>query len=363
MSLFGKIASKGKLRRLSRDLASDPSARNYVALAREHVIAGNMTEVSSVCREGLELFPDDSELKRLAGRASKLELDARIRQLTAEHVNSPRPAVMRDLCAVLIEAGRLERAAEIAWEWENSGTGSWEPVYLLARVAQERFYTERRREDGENALECAAEAIMRAPSEMQPLELQLDLATRIGAWHEARRAIAQMLELNPGDPTLEARFRHVMTLVQTAKSLKECLRRVEHSGRWADEEAEAGIAPGPMAVRPMLQRLSADSSVKAAVYLRGATALVQGPKGPTADRTARIIRELVQASRTSARRMNLGNPTCLRLEGDFGSVSVAHGELGASAVWSEGSVDRQHETLLRELSQIGGLANSIGGGR
>ena len=59
------------------------------------------------------------------------------------------------------------------------------------------------------------------------------------------------------------------------------------------DDDSAGSDSANLAVRPILQKLGAETSVRAALYLRGGTALVQGPHGATADRTARAVREVV----------------------------------------------------------------------
>src|SRR6185436_44859 len=96
------------------------------------------------------------------------------------------------------------------------------------------------------------------------------------------------------------------------------------------------------AVRPMLQSLVRESGVQAAFYVRGGTALVQGPKGATAERTARGVREIVQSCRSAARRLGLGQAQEARLEGSFGTLLVAPGELGSGALWCTGGVTRRH---------------------
>ena len=127
MSLIGKLASRSRVRKASRALALDPSARNYITLARGHVIAGSTEEVRKVCDEGLQLHPGNADLKRLAARAHALQLEERVRRLQEQFKSAPRPAVARELCEALIDAGRLapgawivvERPATRDWIWPN----------------------------------------------------------------------------------------------------------------------------------------------------------------------------------------------------------------------------------------------------
>jgi hypothetical protein len=100
----------------------------------------------------------------------------------------------------------------------------------------------------------------------------------------------------------------------------------------------------------MLQALGQQPGVRAAVYHRGSTALVQGLHGPTADRTARGVREAVAACRGAARRMGLGRPSELRFEGDFGTLIAFPDAEGAAAAWVDGQAT---PVQLEALASIG----------
>ncbi|MEM7517113.1 MAG: hypothetical protein AAF368_09355, partial [Planctomycetota bacterium] len=107
---------------------------------------------------------------------------------------------------------------------------------------------------------------------------------------------------------------------------------------------------GTVSVRPILQTLSEQPQIKAAFYVRGGTALVQGPRGAQADRSARAIREILQSTRSAARRLGLGQPHEVQLEGEFGHLHCVAGELGSSALWSKRPVTARQVEACRELA-------------
>jgi hypothetical protein len=153
-------------------------------------------------------------------------------------------------------------------------------------------------------------------------------------------------------------------MCEQSRPLDTALHHVERNGRFVDDiEDVAGPATTNVAVRPLLQQLGSEADVEAALYLRGATALVQGLHGATAERTARVVRELVHGGRAATRRMSLGRPVQVLLEGDFGSLLLAPGERGSSALWCQGGVKHRHEELLRTLTGVGHLASRKGGRR
>ena len=355
VSFLPKWTARRRARAAARRLGTDPSPENYVTLAREHVVVGDLMEVLRVCSEGLELHPGHAELTRVADRARSLQLDSRVQSLGEELRLAPRPALWRELCDVLLECAKLQRAEESAQEWFHV-SGDPEAVYYLARCRAEMFFDSRRAEDGRTAWEHSKKAVRDMAGDTRPLELQYELARSCGAWGEARTAVAKLLELSPGNPELEVRFRSASARAHGARSIVRALAEVEQTGRFVDDTPEVASAQANVAVRPLLQALGQDPEIKAAIFQRGGTALVQGLHGATADRTARSVREVVQSSRASARRMALGRPLEISLEGDFGTLLLSPGELGAAAIWSRGRATRQHMAALQGISGAAGAA-------
>jgi tetratricopeptide (TPR) repeat protein len=363
MSLMKRLLSSGRLREARQQLSDDPSATRYLALAGEHARLGEMESALRVCREGLGLHPGHSELARMADRALALEQEGRTRELTRELREAPRPAVWRELCEHLLNAGRVDRAEECAQEWYKA-TGDGQAQLVRAQARLERYFADRRRDDGRLALELLDSSEKLLPRDARPLRLRLALMSRIGAWKEARYVVSQLLELEPGDPVLEARFRTLSSLADKAPSLDQALRDVERTGRLTDEEPQSESSLDPTgeralaapAIRPRLQKLAHEPGIQAAIFVRGATALVQGPRGATAERLARGVREIVHRSRTAARRLGLGQPLELTLEGSFGELFVVPGDPSTCASWSSRTVLERQRRELHDLS--GSLGSS-----
>jgi tetratricopeptide (TPR) repeat protein len=350
LSFVQKLVSRSRVKEARKQLAKSPSAARYVELANAHAHVDELDEARRVCDEGLELYSGNPELQRIARRVRELQLEDRTRRLSRELREAPRPALYRELCEILLESGRLSRAEECALEWfEATKDGHAQLVRAHARL--ERFLTDRRREDGRVVLELCDAAEQALPRDPGPLEVRLQLCLRIGAWGEARAMVMRLLELSPGDPMLEARFRALSSVSEGAPTVAKALREVERTGALVDDEAVAAApAPDSRSIRPKLKGLVALEGVHAAVYERGSTALVQGPKGATAERTARAVRDVVSGSRTAARRLGLGQAFEVVIEGEYGNLVVAPGELGSAALWCTGPVRHVHHQALAELA-------------
>ncbi len=349
--MFDRILSRGKVRGAVKRLSSDPSAKNYLSLAQVHASADQLTEVRKVCEEGLALHPANAELERLRNRAVILLREDRVRDLQRLLKAGPRPAYWKELCEIQSQAGKVSRAEQAAVDWFEA-TGDADALYYQAKARAERFFADRRRDDGRRALELLAECIVMTPTDARPARLRLEVLSRCGAWNEARTCIARLLELFPGDPALEARFRTVAAMAEKSRSLDSALREVERTGKFVDDHVEAENSSSTHSVRPVLQSIAAEPGVHGAFYVRGATALVQGPKGATAERQARGVRELVTSSRAAARRLGLGHPIEVSFEGDFGALHIRPGSVGASAIWTARQPSRKHLEALAKLSRF-----------
>lgn len=349
MSFFGRLTAKKRVRAAARALGKDASAENYVSLAREYIVLGQTREVLRVCEEGLAAYPAHPEMERLTQRARQLYQEHRLHELTAELEAAPRPALYREYCELLLEGGRIQRALEAAERW-RAQTDDPESLYFLAAAHAELYFDGRRSADGLEAYELAARAARGLPHDRRAPRLQFEIARRCGAWEEARRALARLLELMPGNPALESRFRSVLANCVQTMPLVRALHEVEKSGKFVDDVPEDTEDAAPDDLRALLKDLASDPAVRAAVYLRGGTGLVQGAQGPTAERTARAIREVLQASRSAARRMALGRPLRIEAEGSFGSLLVSPGDLGNVGVWTKGVVPHATRLRVAELS-------------
>ena len=356
MNWIERWSSRGRVKDARRKVANEPTVAHYLALAGEHARIGEMAEAERVCLEGVEAFGANAELVRLADRCRALQDEQRTRELTRQLREAPRAGLYRELAELHLRAGRSQRAEDVAAEWlEQGGEGAAQLLRAQARIA--RYLADRRREDGRLAFEFLDAAEHALPRDERPLRMRLELLCSIGAWRDARRAVGQLLELTPGDPALEARFRTYNSLVDKAPTLDAALREVERSGRLSAERAPSHAAPAPTssgAIRPMLQELASQPAVLAALYERGATALVQGPTGATAERTARALREVVQRSRSTGRRLGLGALLEVELEGSFGSVMVVPGDGGAAAVCTSlATVPEELRSRVRALQGAG----------
>lgn len=360
MKLFRRILARNRIQSARRRLAKEPSPRHYADLAQEYAILGRTREVQDTCEEGLTVFPGSAELLRLRDRARRFEREERMVALKRQLTEAPRPALWNEMCEIQLESGRLARAEEYAEEWLRA-TGEPEAKLMVARILVDRFFADRGRELGQRTHDALDKLSVALPSDARPLRLRLAFFARIGAWSEARKTCAQLLQLAPGDPTLEGRYRVLDAHGTEGPSVAHALIAVERTGRFADEpelDVQQGqhLPPGQQGqygtggdIRPLLRDLAAEPDVSAALYVRGSTVLVQGPRGATAERTARTVHSILTTSRTAGRKLGLGQVFQVHIEGDFGTLAIAGGDMDAGALWCNGILSRGRERTLNDL--------------
>ena len=256
MKLVRRVLSRNRIKAARQTLAEDASPRTYAALAKEYAMIGSTQEVRRVCQEGLKAFPGNAELSRMVERASRLEREERYAELKRELEQAPRPALWREMCQIMIESGRLKRAEEIADRWIES-KDDLDSRLMLARVRHERFLADRARAQGQSAAKALDDAIKLGPADSRTWRLKLEFLMKVGAWKDARQVVAQLLQLEPGSPDLEGRFRTLDARADESPSLERALLEVERTGRLADDEQRSGTVAGS-AVRPILRRLASE---------------------------------------------------------------------------------------------------------
>ena len=359
MKFVRRVLARNRIRAARRALAEAPSPATYAALANEYVQLGMMREVRQVCEEGLAAYPGNSQLSRLCERARRLERETRLVELKKALADAPRPALWCEMCEILVDSGLLARAEEYAQQWHQASADR-ESRLMLARVRMERFHADRGRDQGRKALETLDEVLSLEPGEIRAWRLKMELMMQIGAWRDARRCAAQLLQIAPGDPVLEARFRTLDTLADESPTAERALIEVERTGRFAGETKDARPRPsGAGSVRSMLRALAAHEDVHAALYVRGSTVLVQGSRGATAERMARAVRSILTSSRASGRRLGLGQIGQIQLEGDFGALHIAPGEMDAGALWTAGIPSSSLEASLLGLAGMNAEARGV----
>lgn len=341
--------SRTRIRQARRELSTGSSPSAYLRLARELHFSGTLDEAAEVCEEGLRAYPGHLELGRLNSRVARERLQDRVRALREQIELGPRPALYRELTQHLLELGEPTEAAHVARRWEQT---SRDPeAYLALAEAHVARYRERcLRPDGQEALDALSEARRRMPRDSRPLRAQQGLWIELRLFKEAKAATAELLQMLPGDVQLEQEFRWLKSQPEVPMDVARALAEAEASGLHVRESQSSPAENGPRDVREELRGLTEAPGVRAALYLRGSTALIQGPRGATAERCARAIKNTLQSSRAASLRLGLGQLETVHVSGDFGTLEYLCGRGDAAALWSEQRITERQRADLADLT-------------
>jgi tetratricopeptide (TPR) repeat protein len=327
-----------------RAVAAAPSIESYADLARGYASLNDYSGVVRTCEEGLQHFPSAGELKRLRRMARAAILGERVSEIRDELNAAPRPGLYRELAETYLELGDLARCESVCVQWTARFPQDDGARLALARARIRRFYQERNAGDGLGAIELLNGVCERDPQNAKALRLLAELATRVGSYEVARETLARLLELIPGEPTLEGWYRRVNDESEGAPDLLQAIRDVELNGRFPglEQRAHAHQEDAPTAdangqvqrgsnLRADLDQIAALKSAGRVAYLRGSTALVRGAAKGSGDPFARMTRSLTTIARRSTRRMGFGSFSAGFIESPQCKIVLVAGHDNAAA--------------------------------
>lgn len=344
-------------------VATAPTVESYAELARGYASLNDFAAVVRTCDEGLQHNPEAAELKRLRRMARSAILSDRITDIRDELNAAPRPGLYRELAETYLELGDLSRCESACVQWTARFPQDDGARLALARARIRRFYQERNAGDGMGAVELLLGVCERDPQNAKALRLLAELATRVGAFEIARETLSQLLELIPGEPTLEGWYRRVNDEAEGAPDLDLAIRQVELTGRFPGlepEREERELDPTPVDanavaarganLRADLDQIAEMRNAGRVAYLRGSTALVRGAAKGSGDPFARMTRSLTTIARRSTRRMGFGAFNAGYIESAQCKIVLVAGHDNAAA--AETSASARPEPFLDALRDL-----------
>lgn len=347
-----------------RAVAAAPTIESYADLARGYASLNDYSGVVRTCEEGLQHFPSAAELKRLRRMARAAILGERVSEIRDELNAAPRPGLYRELAETYLELGDLSRCESACVQWTARFPQDDGARLSLARARIRRFYQERNAGDGLGAIELLNGVCERDPQNAKALRLLAELATRVGSFEVARETLARLLELIPGEPTLEGWYRRVHDEAEGAPDLLQAIREVELNGRFPglDQQRQTPVSEDAPIVdantqaqrgsnlRADLDLIAAMKSAGRVAYLRGSTALVRGAAKGSGDPFARMTRSLTTIARRSTRRMGFGSFNAGFIESPQCKILLVAGHDNAAA--AETAPTARPEPFLDSLREL-----------
>lgn len=359
MKLLRRIKIWRELKRLEARSRAHPSPTTFVDLGQVYINLGLTEQALRVSEEGLALFPQSQEIRKLNRFVKRSMLKQRIAALRKQINKTQQPDLYRKLARLYLELGDYGAVRGTCEESVRRFPGDAGSHLLLARAILASFYRDLRADDGLRAAQALERLLEFDPNNHRAHKMLSELLYRIGAIDRSRQHLDKLRELSPGDLDVEVLYRRLKEHRSNGDPSLDVLFR--------EIEERKGLPHGPVigetrrqsstdremiirGIRSSLDLIAQIPGVSKAAYIRGSKALIKGEINSGKDPFLRMARVVARAAQRTCRRMDLGNFSKGVVDGGFGHVCVcSFGDVVAAVLCrSDSAVDR----ILGDLQEL-----------
>lgn len=357
MKLLNRLRIWKELRHLEAKVREEPSPTTFVDLGQVYINLGMLNETLAAADEGLRLFPNSAELRKLLKFAKRKQLDGRIKDLRQRLNKSASPKLYRDLSQLYVELGDFGAVQGTCEECIRRFPQDPAAYLLLARTRLSNYYRDLTPRDGLEAVRNLQKAVELEAGNITAHRLLAEVLYRSGAVRSALHHMERLRQLEPQDNEVALALEAVRAQpAQSYEDLDVLFHAVEAAGRLAygpliRESSRVSTEEGAVGhIREALAHIAELPGVHKATYIRGAKALVKGDIRDGRDAFLRVVRVVAKAAQRAARRMDIGNFSKGVMDGAFGHICVCcFGDVVAAVLCAEGAPTDQILTDLQEL--------------
>ncbi|MEZ5966042.1 MAG: tetratricopeptide repeat protein [Planctomycetota bacterium] len=357
MKLLNRLRIWKELRTLEAKVREEPSPTTFVDLGQVYINLGMLNETLAAADEGLRLFPNSTELRKLLKFAKRKQLDGRIKDLRQRLSKSPSPKLYRELSQIYVELGDFGAVQGTCEECIRRFPKDAAAHLVLGRTRLSNFYRDLTPRDGLEAVRNLQKVLELEPDDVNAHRLLAEVLYRSGAVRASIAHLERLVRLEPQDNEVALALDTIRNQPRPqAEDLDVLFHAVESAGRLAygplvRETSRTAHEEGSVGhIREALAHIAELSGVHKAAYIRGAKALVKGDIRDGRDSFLRVVRVVAKAAQRAARRMDIGNFSKGVMDGTFGHICVCcFGDVVAAVLCQEGAATDQILTDLQEL--------------
>lgn len=362
MKLLSRLRIWKELRQLEAKVREEPSPSTFVDLGQVYINLGMLNETLAAADEGLRLFPNSAELRKLLKFAKRKQLDGKIKELRQRLNRTPSAKLYRDLSLLYVELGDFGSVQGTCEECIRRFPADPGAYLVLARTRLANYYRDMTPRDGLEGVRSLQKVIELDGGNVTAHRMLAEVLYRSGAVTSAMHHLETLRRLQPQDNEVALALDAARQQpAQPYEDLDVLFHAVEAAGRLAygpliRETARATQTEGGIStIREALAQIAELGGVAKAAYIRGAKALVKGDIRDGKDAFLRVVRVVAKAAQRASRRMDIGNFSKGVMDGPFGHICVCcFGDVIAAVLCEEGAETDQILTDLQEL-----VANSL----
>lgn len=358
MNLIQRLKIWKELRRLEARVREEPSPGTFVDLGQVFINLDMAERALQAADDGLLLFPDSAELKKLRTFARRAVDRVRIEELRERIAKNPNSKLYSDLAAVQSEAGDQGAVHATCEEWSVRFPHDAGPWMWLGQSCLQGFYRSIAARDGAEAVQCLERAIGLEPKHVRARILLAELFYRIGATQRAR-TLLDAVPREGDDGELQNLRRQVAAARPLGSDVDALLRTAEDNGLLPNAPPTAAAAvhgdDGIASIRDALASIAEMEGVEKAAYIRGTRALVKGDIKDGKDPFLRTVRVIAKSGHRFSRRLDIGSFKRGVVQGPFGVLCICcYGEVLAAV---QCTASAPTERILAELQEV--VASSL----
>ncbi|MCA8956243.1 MAG: hypothetical protein KDC87_09215 [Planctomycetes bacterium] len=357
MKLFQRLKIWKELKRLEAKVHENPSPSTYVDLGQVYLNMEMTDHTVRVADEGLSLFPNSEELRKLRKFAQKAQLNAKIKDLRVRLNKSASPKIYKELADQYLELGDFGAVQGIAEECIRRFPEDAGAYFVLAKARLTNFYRDMSSRDGLDAVRGLQRVVDLERKNTKALKMLAEVLIRVGALDDANEYLQRAKKLMPSDRETESLLREAQNGKRMQGSIDSMFHHVEERGTMVNASIAADKPQPRVAaeeaigtVRDYLAQLVEVDGVIKACYIKGSKAMVKGDIRDGNDGFLRVVRVVAKAAQRVSRRMDIGNFSKASIDGEFGHICVcSFGDVVAALQCEFGTpVDR----LLADLQEL-----------
>jgi len=335
MGLFD--TSRRRLEGLEREVLSNPTPQNMVALAETYARMQDWTRAFEVAKRAIEKFPDSEKCALTFQYVRKTQFQTQIQEINKIIRTRPQQSDYDKLAKIYLEElNDRGKALEVALEGLVKFPSSDALHWVCAQIRMDRFHQDFLANDASEAIRHSQLALATNSSHSHCMLILARLYAECGAYDKSKPYIEGYLRANTGDESVRQLLRLVEPrLGESIHDIDDSLVEIEsrHGLSTAGGEMmqlfqprrdSAQVQVNPAKMEAFLRGYESMPGYKcSAVILKDGTLLAGHSRGVVAlDKFVNLIQSIFGSADSASRKMDIGSFLDGDLETSLGNVKL-----------------------------------------
>lgn len=335
MGLFD--TSRRRIEGLAREVLSNPTPQNMVALAESYARMQDWAQAFEVAKRAVEKFPDSEKCALTFQYVRKTQFQTQIQEINKVIRTRPQQSDYDKLARIYLEElNDRGKALEVALEGLVKFPSSDSLHWVCAQIRMDRFHQDFLANDVSEAIRHSQLALATNASHSHSMLILGRLYAECGAYDKAKPYLEGYLRANSGDESVRQLLRLVEPrLGESTHDVDDSLVEIEarHGLSSAGSEMMALFQPrrdatqvqvNPQKMEAFLRGYESMPGYKcSAVIMKDGTLMAGHTRGMVAlDKFVNLLQNIFRSADSASRKMDIGSFIDGDLETSLGTVKL-----------------------------------------